>query len=294
MLMGLLLGVLLNTARTWGRGGAAGAGAGDAQSDGMSRFLRSPAAARGRHLSPGHLARRGSLTERSHEVTLLISRKKVDARLIEKYPHLRFARMPGRPFSWGPLKLLRCVLSQVQAVLFCLGLMARWRPDVMVGFGGRFTSAALVLAGRLGRVPVALHECNRVPGLAIRALGRFADRVYLPCGIRLGSVGAAATRQVGLPVRREIVRHGRTDCARSLGSRAESEAARRPGREPGRGGAQRLDAHPSRSLGRGGRPESTCLTGLGKGEAETIETEGQVRSHGALDFRALLQTAWRN
>jgi UDP-N-acetylglucosamine--N-acetylmuramyl-(pentapeptide) pyrophosphoryl-undecaprenol N-acetylglucosamine transferase len=51
-----------------------------------------------------------------------------------------------------------------------------------------------------------LHESNRVPGLAIRTLGRLAQRVYLPPGIRIPGIRAVATRHVGLPVRREIVR----------------------------------------------------------------------------------------
>jgi UDP-N-acetylglucosamine--N-acetylmuramyl-(pentapeptide) pyrophosphoryl-undecaprenol N-acetylglucosamine transferase len=55
-------------------------------------------------------------------------------------------------------------------------------------------------------VPVALHESNRVPGLAVRVLGRLARRVYLPAGIRLRGVHAAATRYGGMPVRKEISR----------------------------------------------------------------------------------------
>jgi UDP-N-acetylglucosamine:LPS N-acetylglucosamine transferase len=47
---------------------------------------------------------------------------------------------------------------------------------------------------------------NRVPGRVIRTFGRFARRVYLPAGIRLASVAPAATRHLGLPVRRGIVR----------------------------------------------------------------------------------------
>jgi len=86
----------------------------------------------------------------------------------------------------------------------------------LVGFGG-FTSTPLVLAGRLLGVPVALHESNRVPGLAIRALGRFARRVYLPPGINLSSIREVATRHVGLPVRREFVRQSPGEARVELG-----------------------------------------------------------------------------
>ena len=169
----------------------------------MSKFLIS-CGGTGGHLSPGISLAEG-LQDRGHASLLLISQKKVDARQIEKYPQLRFERLPGTGFSWQPWKLAKCVVSQARAFWFCLRLIRRERPNAVVGFGG-FTSAPIVLAAAVSGVPSALHESNRVPGLAIRTLGRFAQRVYLPPGIRIRSIRATATRHVGLPVRREIVR----------------------------------------------------------------------------------------
>src|SRR5208283_4261856 len=100
----------------------------------MSTFLIS-CGGTGGHLSPG-IALAEGLRARGHGVTLLISRKKVDARLIGKYPELTYERMPGTPFSWYPLRLIRCVFSQARAVAFCDGLIRRLQPDAIVGFGG--------------------------------------------------------------------------------------------------------------------------------------------------------------
>jgi UDP-N-acetylglucosamine--N-acetylmuramyl-(pentapeptide) pyrophosphoryl-undecaprenol N-acetylglucosamine transferase len=169
----------------------------------MSKYLIS-CGGTGGHLSPG-IALAEGLAARGHEAVLLVSQKKVDSRLLEKYPHLRFERLPGTGFSLQPLQLLKFIWSQARAFLQCVRLVRAWRPVGLVGFGG-FTSTPVVLAGRLLGVPVALHESNRVPGLAIRALGRFARRVYLPPGISLPSIRGVATRHVGLPVRREFVR----------------------------------------------------------------------------------------
>jgi UDP-N-acetylglucosamine--N-acetylmuramyl-(pentapeptide) pyrophosphoryl-undecaprenol N-acetylglucosamine transferase len=180
----------------------------------MSRFIIS-CGGTGGHLSPGISLAEG-LRARGHETTLLISQKKVDARLSEKYPQLRFERMPGSGFAWHPWKLVKCVVSQAQAFWFCLRLIRRSRPDMIVGFGG-FTSAPVVVATWFAGVPSALHESNRVPGLAIRTLGRLAHRVYLPPGIRLSSIRASATRHVGLPVRREIHRQAQAAARAALG-----------------------------------------------------------------------------
>lgn len=180
----------------------------------MSRFLISGGGTGG-HLSPA-IALAEGLNARGHETMILISRKQVDTRLSAKYPNIRFARMPGSGFGWAPVTLLRFVASQTQALFFCLRLLRQMRPDGLVGFGG-FTSAPLVLAGWLGGVPSALHESNRVPGRAIRMLGRFAERVYLPPGIRLPNLPVTTMRHIGLPVRREITRNSPAAARAALG-----------------------------------------------------------------------------
>ena len=222
----------------------------------------------GGHLSPG-IALAEGLMARGHEAVLLISRKKVDGRLIEKYPGLRFERMPGAPFSLRPLALARCAASQALALLFCLRLIARWRPDAIVGFGG-FTSAPIVLAGGLARVPVVLHESNRVPGLAIRTAGRFAQRVYLPAGVRIGSVSPWVSRQVGLPVRSEIVRLPRADSRAALGLDPNQKVLAILG---GSQGASVLNEWTRINVGTLAAEgiQVYCLTGLDKGPAESIE-----------------------
>jgi UDP-N-acetylglucosamine--N-acetylmuramyl-(pentapeptide) pyrophosphoryl-undecaprenol N-acetylglucosamine transferase len=233
----------------------------------MSRFLLS-CGGTGGHLSPGVALAEGLLA-RGHEVVLLISRKKVDARLIEKYPQLHFRPMPGTGFAWHPVQFLRFAGSQLAALAFCRRVVRQFRPDVIVGFGG-FTSVPAAIAGRLAGVAVTLHESNRVPGLAVRALGRFAARVYLPLGLRLNGVGAAATRHVGLPVRREMVRLPASAAREALGLDANQRVLAILG---GSQGASVLNAWArSRldSLAAAG-VQVCCVTGLGKGGAETIE-----------------------
>jgi UDP-N-acetylglucosamine--N-acetylmuramyl-(pentapeptide) pyrophosphoryl-undecaprenol N-acetylglucosamine transferase len=232
----------------------------------MSRFLIS-CGGTGGHLSPGISLAEG-LVARGHEATLLISMKKVDARLIEKYPHLRFERMPGSGFSWNPVRMARFASSQFAALRYCLRMVRATSPDVVVGFGG-FTSAPAAAAGRIKGIPVALHEANRVPGLAIRTLGRFAERVYLPLGIHIQGVRAAATRHAGLPVRGEITRIPAAAARKALGLDPTQRVVVILG---GSQGASSLNAWAR------GRVEALalegiqvyCVTGLDKGAAETV------------------------
>ncbi len=238
----------------------------------MSRFLIS-CGGTGGHLSPGISLAEG-LAARGHESVLLVSRKKVDARLLEKYSHLRFERMPGTGFSWQPMAFLRCVVSQAQALLFCARLVRSWRPDGIVGFGG-FTSAPVVAAGRVFGVPVALHESNRVPGLAIRALGRFAQRVYLPAGIRLDGVGATATRHVGLPVRREIRRAPQAAARAALGLEPNQKVLVVLGGSQGSGALNDWARAQLPALAAEG-VQLYVVTGLGKGHDGAVELKSKT------------------
>ena len=232
----------------------------------MSRFMIS-CGGTGGHLSPG-IALAEGLASRGHTCVLLISQKKVDARLIEKYPHLRFERMPGSGFSWQPVKLFRFGLSQFAALRFCLRLAKSSRPDAIVGFGG-FTSAPGALAGWILGVPVALHEANRVPGLAIRVLGRFARRVYLPPGIGISGLRPTAIRHSGLPVRKEIVRTASAGARKNLGFDAQQKLLVVLG---GSQGATALNRWVREKLGALAQEKIQvyCVTGLGKGEPETV------------------------
>lgn len=229
----------------------------------MSRYIIS-CGGTGGHLSPGISLAEG-LIARGHTVTLLISQKKVDARLIEKYPQFGFLRVPGTGFSWSPLKLVRCVVTQTRGFFFCLKLVRETKPDGIVGFGG-FTSAGIAVSGWLRHVPVALHESNRVPGLAIRVLGRLATRVYLPTGIKLPGVPAVATRHGGMPVRAEIQRLPTAAARAALGLDSNQKVLVVFGGSQGAGPLNEWVRQKLPLLGAEG-VQVYCVTGLDKGGA---------------------------
>jgi len=232
----------------------------------VSRFLLS-CGGTGGHLAPG-IALAEALVDRGHRVKLLISRKQVDARLIEKYPHLDFVRISGAGLSANPRALARFVVQQASGFWSGARLVRSFRPDAVVGFGG-FTSAAFIAAGALLGVPVVLHEANRVPGRAIRVLGRFALRVYLPPGVGLAGVRAEAIREVGLPVRREFQREPAATAREALGLESGQRVVVILG---GSQGASPLNDWVRRELPLLAAEgiQTYCVTGLGKGAPETL------------------------
>lgn len=224
----------------------------------------------GGHLAPGISLAEGLLA-RGHKAVLLISQKKVDARLLEKYPHLQFARLPGTGFALRPVQFCRFALSQLHALACCWRLMRARRPDGVVGFGG-FTSIPVVLAARLLGIPSALHESNRVPGLAVRTLGRLAQRVYLPDGVRISGIPATRTRHIGSPVRRDIVRQPQAAARAALGLDANQRLLVILG---GSQGASRLNDWARNQLPSFACQgiQVCCVTGLGKGRDGVVESK---------------------
>lgn len=232
----------------------------------MSTFIIS-CGGTGGHLSPG-IALAEGLAERGHTATLLISQKRVDARLIEKYPHLRFVPIPGSPFTLQPAGFLRFLVSQSRGFFRGWKLVRAQRPAGVVGFGG-FTTAAVIVAAKLRGVPVALHEANRVPGRAIRLLSRFARRLYLPPGVEMPGVRANVIRNVGLPVRREITRLTRDVACLQLGLDPRRKVLAIFG---GSQGATVLNEWARREIPQLALEGTQlyCVTGLGKGAPEVL------------------------
>jgi len=98
---------------------------------------------------------------------------------------------------------LRTLLLMPGSVLTALSMLKRFKPDVVFGVGGYVTGPVL-LAAKLLRVPIAIHEQNSVPGMANRLAGKLADKVFisLPCS---PAFPVKKTVQTGNPLRREIL-----------------------------------------------------------------------------------------
>ncbi len=261
---------------------------------GASRVFLLSCGGTGGHLSPG-IALAEGLAARGQRAVLLISHKKVDTRLAAKYPALRFVPIPGTPFGAHPAVFGRFLVSQAKGFAAGLRLVRGERPAAIIGFGG-FTTASVILAGRLNGVPVALHESNRVPGKAVRHLARFASRVWLPPGIALPGrpAGDSRVRAAAMPVRAEIARVPRAEAAARLGLDPARKILAVFG---GSQGATPLNAwarDAARDLAALG-VQLVCVTGLGKGDAAFTENPGPAfpaSGSSPSASRAAVRSAW--
>ena len=154
----------------------------------------------GGHLSPG-IAVAQELTARGHRCKLLISEKRVDQALCGAYPELTFIPLSGVGFSKKLSNLPRCLWAAFKNIVQSFRLLCRTRADAAIGFGG-FTNVGIILAAKFLRKPCFLHEANRIPGRAVRTLGRWATTVYVP--EVFSGQPQLKQKPCGFPIRREF------------------------------------------------------------------------------------------
>lgn len=101
------------------------------------------------------------------------------------------------------LSRIKTLLSLPYGLFESLGIMRRFRPDLVFGVGG-YVTGPVVLAAKLLGITTCIHEQNSVPGMANRKLGRFVDKVFLSVP---GSEKyfKANCLLVGNPVRKEFL-----------------------------------------------------------------------------------------
>lgn len=135
-----------------------------------------------------------------------------------------FKGMQIKTLSSSPLpyrisfKYIPFVLRLAWAHLESFYIMLRYRPQVVVGFGG-YTSFAPLIIGRIIGTPLLIHEQNIIPGRANRLLARIADRIAVTFDDtnKFFSKGTQARGKIvktGLPLRKHISDYGRNSSER--------------------------------------------------------------------------------
>jgi UDP-N-acetylglucosamine--N-acetylmuramyl-(pentapeptide) pyrophosphoryl-undecaprenol N-acetylglucosamine transferase len=165
------------------------------------------------HILPA-LAVADALRERGVAVTFAGSAERAEARLVPEAGYeLDTFRITGFPRRPSPA-LVSALARAAGAPLACRRIIARRRPDVVLG-GGGFVAGPMVLAARLARVPAALTEADAHLGLANRLAAPFAERVFLAYDI--DGLGPPKYRVVGRPIPASSRPVPKDDARRRLG-----------------------------------------------------------------------------
>lgn len=116
---------------------------------------------------------------------------------------LEFAALPARGVIGRGWRALAAPVWMSQSVLKAMLLMARFKPQVVIGFGG-YAAFGAVMAAVLKRIPSAIHEQNSIPGQVNKLLGGWAKKVFLSFPDDSRVFPADKSVLTGNPVRRAI------------------------------------------------------------------------------------------
>lgn len=110
------------------------------------------------------------------------------------------------------LDIVKLPLGLIQAIWHLFIFM----PAAVFGKGG-YGSVPSVLASRIYRIPVLLHESDTIPGLANKFLSKFANRIAISFASTEKFFPAKKTALTGNPIRKEITAGSTEEVKNSFG-----------------------------------------------------------------------------
>jgi len=126
------------------------------------------------------------LERRGHAVRFVGGKRGIEGRVVPA-AGFEIDLLPGRGLQRRvTMQNVAALWGAASAFVRAIGIVRRHRPRVVVGFGG-YASFPCVLAARVLRVPVVVHEQDAAPGLANR------------WGVRLGARPAVSLPDTPLP-----------------------------------------------------------------------------------------------
>ena len=102
----------------------------------------------------------------------------------------------------GLKRLLLAPFKIAASVIRVIGIIHRYKPDLVLGMGGFVTGPGGVGA-RLSRTPLFIHEQNAIAGFTNKVLAKFATRVFQ--AFPSAFIESDKVQTTGNPVRQEIV-----------------------------------------------------------------------------------------
>ncbi len=130
----------------------------------------------GGHIYPA-LALARALKAQGHEVMVAGAIQKVEEQLSKEGFIFTVINATGLN-KRTPNGIFNFVCTMLGAVNQAKGVLKKFKPDVVIGFGG-YGSFAVVWAAHRRGIPTMIHEQNVVPGKANRLLGKVVRRVAI-------------------------------------------------------------------------------------------------------------------
>lgn len=159
----------------------------------------------GGHLYPAVALARAFLQEDSGTTILFVGTVRGLESKVLAHEGFELAMISAAPvMGKGVIEAARGLLSLPLSLWQCLKILRGRGADLVIGVGG-YTSPMMVLAAALMRIARVILEPNAYPGMANKAVGSFAQRVFLAFESAAPSFDRHKILVVGTPIRKEFV-----------------------------------------------------------------------------------------
>lgn len=159
----------------------------------------------GGHLYPAVALAREFLRRDSATKVLFVGTSRGLESKVLAHEGFELALISARPvMGTGLFGMMKGFCAMPISLWQCLMILRRRNVRLVIGVGG-YTSPMMVLAAAIARVARVILEPNANPGMANKAVGSLAQRVFLAFESAADSFDRAKVRVVGTPIRRAFI-----------------------------------------------------------------------------------------
>ena len=139
------------------------------------------------------------------DITYIGSEDGIEKEIItEQFPHIPYKSISSgklrRYFSWknfsDPFRVMKGVFD-------ALSIIRKVKPDIIFSKGG-FVSVPVVMAAKIAKIPVAIHESDVTPGLANKLAVPFATKIFTTFPETVQSLPSEKSLCAGAIIREEL------------------------------------------------------------------------------------------
>ncbi len=107
-------------------------------------------------------------------------------------------------------KKIKALIKLPIAVFMAAIIVKKFSPKLIIGVGS-YSSAPVLIAGRLFGIKIAICEQNIIPGITNRYLSKIANRIYITFKDSKKYFNNKKTLHTGNPLRKEIIKAEKTE-----------------------------------------------------------------------------------
>lgn len=159
----------------------------------------------GGHLYPAvALAREFLRRDPSTKILFVGTARGIESKVLA-HEGFELALITAKPvMGKGVLAMAQGLLSLPVGLWQSLRILCARQADLVIGVGG-YTSPAVLAAAAMKGIPRVILEPNAYPGMANKAVGPLAQRIFLAFDSAAASFDRRKIRVVGTPIRREFL-----------------------------------------------------------------------------------------